>query len=86
MYNNNMAETLGSILKNHQPSKEPVEFIIIRKYVQDRFEVTPKLSVSKNCIKIGVPNAFIATNLRYELYDLNQLLDTKLRLIIKIIH
>lgn len=81
-----MADVLATILKNRQPDKEPIDFAIIRKYVQDRFEITPKLSITKNSIKIEVPNAFIATNLRFELYDLNQLLDTKLRLVIKVVH
>lgn len=78
-----MAETIGDLLKKRGQS-EPEEFLIIRKYVQDRFEITPKLSMSKFAITIKVPNAAIATNLRFELFELKKLLDTKLRLIIKI--
>lgn len=79
-----MAETIGDLLKKRSASNEPPEFIIIRKYVQDRFEVTPKLSLSKGNICISVPNAAIATNLRFEIFELSQKLNTKQRLFIKI--
>ncbi len=79
-----MADALGDLLQKRDSQKEPQEFMIIRKYVQDRFEVTPKLSTSKGAISISVPNAAIASNLRFELYELSQKLDTKQRLIIRI--
>ena len=80
-----MADTIGDLLKKRGSSSEPEDFLIIRKYIQDRFDVTPKLSIAKNGIKIGVPNASIATNLRFELYDLSHKLKSKLRLTIVII-
>lgn len=79
-----MADALGDLLRKRDAQNEPEEFTIIRKYVQDRFEVTPKLSMSKGGISIGVPNAAIAGNLRFELYELGQKLNTKQRLIIRI--
>ncbi len=79
-----MADALRDILKKRDSQNEPEEFAVIRKFVQDRFEVTPKLSTAKGSISIGVPNGAIASNLRFELYELNQKLNTKLRLIIKI--
>lgn len=79
-----MADALGDLLGRRGAQSEPEEFVVIRKFVQDRFEVTPKLSVSKGGISIGVPNAAIASNLRFELYDLSQKLKTKQRLIIRI--
>lgn len=80
-----MTEQLGDILKKrtNQP-KEPEEFQVIRKFVQDKYSVTPKLSISKNSIQIGVPSSAVAGNLRFDLYDIKEKLDTKLRLIIKI--
>ncbi len=80
-----MADMLGDLLKQRSSQKEPIEFSIIRKYVQDRFEITPKLNIAKNGISIGVPNSAIATNLRFELYELSQKLDTKHRLFVKIV-
>lgn len=80
-----MSEMLGDLIRQRGSQNEPEEFIIIRKFVQDKFEVTPKLSVSKNGITIGVPNSAIAGNLRFELYDLSQKLKTKKRLIIRIV-
>lgn len=81
-----MADALGDLLRQRGSQNEPEEFIIIRKFVQDRFEVTPKLSVSKGSINIGVPNSAIASNLRFELYELGQKLNTKQRLVIRIRH
>lgn len=80
-----MADKLENILKRRGSQNKPEEFAIIRKFVQDRFEVTPKLSVSKGTISIGVPNGAIASNLRHELYDLSQKLNTKKRLYIRIV-
>lgn len=80
-----MADSLGDLIKKHgQSPSEPSEFAVIRKYVQDRFSVTPKLAINKNSISIIVPSAAVASNLRFELYDLSKKLDTKLRLVIKI--
>ena len=82
-----MTEQLGDILKKRSSRpKEPEEFQVIRKFVQDRYNVTPKLSITKKSIQIGVPSAGVAGNLRFDLYDIQQLLDTKLRLIIKIMY
>lgn len=82
-----MTNSLGDILKNRssQP-KEPEEFQVIRKFVQDKYSVTPKLSITKNSIQIGVPSSAIAGNLRFDLFDIQQKLETKRRLIIKIKH
>jgi hypothetical protein len=81
-----MTESLGDLLRKRgrASANEPEEFLVIRKFVQDKFSVTPKLAMSKNAITISVPNAAVAGNLRFELYDLSKQLDTKLRLIIRI--
>lgn len=79
-----MADAIGDLLGRRGSQNEPEEFTIIRKFVQDRFEVTPKLSTSKGGISISVPNAAVASNLRFELYELCQKLNTKQRLIIRI--
>jgi hypothetical protein len=80
-----MGESLGDILKRRgNKQNEPEDFIIIRKFIQDRYSVTPKLNVSKAGITITVPNSGIAGNLRFDLYDIQQLLEQKTRLIIRI--
>lgn len=80
-----MTDSLRDILKKRSSKpKEPEEFQVIRKFVQDRYSVTPKLSITKNSIQIGVPSSAIAGNLRFDLFDIKEMLDTKLRLIIKI--
>ncbi len=80
-----MADKLGDLLRRRDSQNEPDEFSIIRKYVQDRFEVTPKLSTTKNGISIGVPNSAIASNLRFELFELGKKLKSKKRLFIRIL-
>lgn len=80
-----MGESLGDIIKRRGASQsEPQDFIVIRKFVQERYSVTPKLSVSKAGITITVPNSGVAGNLRFDLYDIQQLLEQKQRLIIRI--
>lgn len=80
-----MVDQLGDILKKRGArSSEPEEFQKIRKFVQGKYHITPKISVSKNGIQIHIPNAGIAGNLRFDLYELGKLLDTKKRIIIRI--
>lgn len=80
-----MGESLGDILKRRDgASNEPADFVIIRKYIQDRYSITPAISTSKGAITITVPNSGIAGNLRFELYDIKQKLETKQRLVIRI--
>ncbi len=78
-------DSLGDILKKRGASaNEPTDFVTIRKFVQDRYAITPKLSTSKSSITITVPNSGVAGNLRFDLYDIEQLLENKQRLIIRI--
>ena len=80
-----MTDSLGDILKNRSSrSKEPEEFQKIRTFVQAKYHITPKVSVSKSGVQIHVPNAGIAGNLRFDLYELQQLVKTKRRIIIRI--
>lgn len=80
-----MSDSLGDILKKRGGSaKEPIDFLIIRKYVQDKYSLTPKLSVAKGGIAISVPNSAVAGNLRYDLYDLGKQLSGGKRLFIRI--
>ncbi len=80
-----MGESLGDILKKRgSMQREPEEFSIIRKFVQDRYSVTPLLAVSRGGISITVPSAAIASNLRFELYDISKLIDSDKRLFIRL--
>lgn len=80
-----MADSLSDILKKRNgSSKEPDDFLIIRKFVQDKYSITPKLSINKNSIIVGVPNSAIAGNLRFDLFDLGQKLSSIKRLVIRI--
>ncbi len=80
-----MGESLGDILKKRgSAQREPEEFSIIRKFVQDRYSVTPALALSRGGISITVPSAAIAGNLRFDLYDIAKLLDSEKRLFVRI--
>ena len=79
-----MADAIGDLLSKRKPNNEPPEFSIIRKYIQDRFELTPRLSITKNYINITVPNSAVASNIRFELYDLGKILNTKYKLSVRI--
>jgi hypothetical protein len=81
-----MSESLGDLLKKRGSQTEPDDFMVIRKFVQDKYSITPKIKLSKNTISIFVPNSAIANNLRFDLYELSKKLQTKLRLVIKLAH
>ena len=83
-----MSESIHDILKKRGlKSQEPQEFMIIRKYVQDRYSITPKLSISGNIIRLTVPSGPLANHLRYDLPNLKQLvneINSTVKIIIKI--
>jgi len=79
-----MSEALGDILKGRTKGDEPPEFAVIKRFVHEKFQVKPALSLSNNNIIISVPGAALAGSLRMELHHLTDLCNTKRRLVIRI--
>jgi len=73
---------LSDILAQKQLPEEPSEFPIIRQFVKDRYDVTPGLQLREGSIVITVPGSAAAGSLRFQLHELQSLLDSDKQLII----
>lgn len=73
---------LGDILAAKDLPQEPPEFKVIRSFVQERFDVIPRLQLRDNSIIISVPGSAVAGSLRFQLTELQNLLETKRQLVI----
>ncbi len=73
---------LGDILAQKHLPQEPAEFKIIRTFIQERFDVTPGLQLRDNSIIISVPGSAAAGSLRFQLHELQDLLDTDRQLVV----
>ncbi len=78
-----MSDALGDLLAKRR-GNEPEEFMIIREFVTERFNTTPKLSVAQKNIIITMPNSAAAGSLRLVLYDLEEMCGSNYRLAIRI--
>lgn len=73
---------LGDILAQKNLPAEPPEFPIIRKFVQENYDVTPRLQLRDNSIIISVPGSAISGSLRFKLHELQALLESDHQLVI----
>ncbi len=58
-------QSLSDILSNRS-FDEPTEITALRNFVQDRYDVTPNITVNQDYIVLRVPSAGLATNLKME--------------------
>jgi hypothetical protein len=79
-----MADSLGDLLTRSR-FEEPSEIKIIKSFVQERYKSIPAVTVQQSLIIIGVPNAALAGTLRMHLHELQELCQTKKRLVIRIV-
>jgi len=73
---------IGDILARKHLPQEPPEFPIIRSFIKDRFDVSPRLQLRDNSIIISVPGSAVAGSLRFQLPELQELLETDHQLVI----
>lgn len=73
---------IGDILAQKKLPSEPAEFPIIRNFIKDRFDVTARLQLRDNSIVISVPGSAVAGSLRFQLPELQALLDSDRQLVI----
>lgn len=78
-----MAESLESLLSGRNRA-EPLEIAIIKQYVQDKFQAVASVGVSERQITITVKGAALAGALRPLLPELQEKIQTKKRLLIRI--
>ena len=76
-----MSDLSDILAKKHLP-EEPPEFQVIRNFVKERFDVTPRLQLRDNSIVISVPGSAAAGSLRFQLHELQELLETEHQLVI----
>ena len=76
-------DNLGDLL-GRSKYKEPKEIAQIKKFVWEQFEATPDVELGKNSIIITVDSAPLATSLRYKIIELNAILNTNKKLVIRI--
>ena len=73
---------LGDILSKKNLPSEPREFQIIRSFIVERFDVMPRLQLRENSIIISVQGSAVAGSLRFQLPELQSLLETEYQLVI----
>ena len=78
-----MADSLGDIMSKRQWEESP-EVQVIKDFVFEKFEATPRITVQEKFIVIQVPSAALAGALRSHVYQLQQLCRTEKRLVIRI--
>ena len=78
-----MTDSLADLLDKSRFA-EPPEIQIIKSFVEENFKTTPAITIQQSQIIIGVPNAALAGTLRVYLHELQELCQTKKRLVIRI--
>lgn len=78
-----MTNSLQSILRGRVPA-EPPEIKQIKSFVKERIKTDAGVVMGKNQIVITLPSAAAAGALRMHLFELQQLLTTDARLVIRI--
>lgn len=78
-----MTDSIGNLLPKKRLNK-PKEIEIIKKFVINSYQVEPGVTVKTNQIVISVPSAALASSLRMQLHDLQEMCQTKKRLVIQI--
>jgi hypothetical protein len=78
-----MTDAIGDLLPKNR-FEEPEEVRIIKAFVQERYKQTPAVTVKPNQIVIQVKSAALAGALRMHLHELQELCQTKQRLVIRI--
>lgn len=79
-----MTSNIGDILAGKQKFVEPPEIRIIKAFVNEHYQSMPEVTIKESQIIIGVSNAALAGALRMQLHKLQELCQTKKRLVIRI--
>ncbi|OGL30726.1 hypothetical protein A3F37_03855 [Candidatus Saccharibacteria bacterium RIFCSPHIGHO2_12_FULL_41_12] len=78
-----MTDSLNYLLGNKK-YQEPEEISQIKKFVFEKFAETPHVEINKNSIIITVDSGALATSLRYKILELQSIVKTDKKLIIRI--
>lgn len=78
-----MSDSLKDIMRTLD-KREPQEIRIIKDYVMQHYNATPKVSIQSKSITILVQNGALAGALRMHLHELQDLCATDKRLVLRI--
>jgi hypothetical protein len=78
-----MSTSISDLLKQ-RPNTEPPEITLIKAFVRDEFDASCTVQMQTNLIIISVASASLAGSLRMRLHELQEQLETKKRLMIRI--
>jgi hypothetical protein len=79
-----MTESIGDLLSRHRRS-EPKEVKQIKDYVLKRFNKPVNVKITAEAIRIETDNSALAGELRLQTYNIQNLLNTDKRLVIRIV-
>ena len=60
-------DSIADLLKHRPVPSEPQESRLLKSYVEQRYQITPKIELNEHHITLIVPNAALAGSLRLEL-------------------
>jgi len=75
-------QSLGDILSNRN-FDEPTEVTALRTFVQERYDVTPTITLQKDYIVLRVPSAALANNLKMEQLEITRFCKLTKKLVIR---
>jgi hypothetical protein len=78
-----MTDSIGDLLGKRE-FEEPPEVRLIKDFVRKRFDVDVTVALQQNQIIIGVKSSALAGALRMHLHELQELIASKKRLVIRI--
>ncbi len=78
-----MTDSIGDLLPKKRLARPP-ELEIIKKFVNENYQIEPVVTVKPTQIIIAVPSAALAGTLRMQLHELQDLCQTDKRLVIRI--
>ncbi len=78
-----MADSLGDVLAKKN-LREPSEILVIRTFLHENYQADCQISTNQRQIIIALNGASLAGTVRLRLHELQELCQTKKRLIIRI--
>ena len=63
-------DSIADMLKGRPAPQEPEESRLLKAYVNERYHIIPRVGLSEFHLTLVVPNAALASTLRYELPDI----------------
>lgn len=77
-------DSLADMLRSRSAPEEPAESKLLKAFVKDRFNVVPGVVVTKQNIRLTVPNAALAGSLRLLTPEMQKYCKTNQKIFIRI--